>query len=789
MVVHVARTAAAHGAHIATRVKVTGFRRPGEVEAVDEETGEPLLLRARHVAGAAGVWTDRLRELAGGVSRHRIVPSKGIHIFVARDRLPMDTGVLARTEKSVLFVIPWQGGWLIGDTDTPWRHGPDSPVATGADVDYLLAKTNALLAEPLTRDDVHGVIVGLRPLVADAARSDTTRISRKHVVESPAPGLTTIAGGKYTTYRVMAADLIDAVAPGTRSVTRDVPLVDRDLDGVDEVTYACTHEGALHLDDVLERRTRLALTAPDRGLAAAEPAAAVMADALGWSPERTRQEVDAYRARVAAARAAEAERDDDVGARRPPRRARRAPRGERVTLVAGLDQGTSSTRCVVLDAELREVAAASVPVECSFPAPGLVEQDPEAIVASAREAIAATGVRPDVLGIANQTETFVVWDRGTGEAVHPAIVWQDRRTDDACAALREHAAWVRERTGLELDATFPATKLRWVLDHAGGDLAYGDVASWLLQRLAGVHVTDVCNAGRSLLCPLGGGDWDDELLDLFGIPRALMPPIVDSDALDAEIDGIPVRAAAGDQQASLFGLRCWEPGTAKVTLGTGAFVLAQAGTDGPASAGRHPRVDRLAARGRHQLRARGLHPDRRRRGRLVRAHRRPAARRTSSTRSWSTSRPGPVCVPAFQGFGSPTWHAAARGALLGLELGTTRADLARAVIDGIVHQVADAVEAIGTLDTLRIDGGLSRSDWTAQRLADLAGVTVQRTARPDSTALGAATLAGLAAGVWDGLEAIPEIPFDLVAEPAIPARERDHERERWAQARALVSGS
>ena len=146
MVVAVARTAAAHGAHIATRVRVTGFRGPGEVEAVDEETGEPLLLRARHVAGAAGVWTDRLRELAGGTSSHRIVPSKGIHIFVARDRLPMATGVLARTEKSVLFVIPWQGGWLIGDTDTPWRHGPDSPVATGADVDYLLAKTNALLA-------------------------------------------------------------------------------------------------------------------------------------------------------------------------------------------------------------------------------------------------------------------------------------------------------------------------------------------------------------------------------------------------------------------------------------------------------------------------------------------------------------------------------------------------------------------------------------------------------------------------------------------------------------------
>ena len=334
MVAVVARTAAAHGAQIATRVRVTGFRGPGEVDAVDEETGEGLVLRARHVAGAAGVWTDRLRELAGGRSSRRIVPSKGIHVFVPRERIPMDTGLLARTEKSVLFVIPWQGGWLIGDTDTPWRHGPDRPVATGADVDYLLAKTNALLASPLRREDVHGVTAGLRPLVADAARSDTTRISRKHVVESPAPGLTTIAGGKYTTYRVMAADLIDAAAralgSAAPSVTRDVPLLDRagelreliaarpelgePLAGGHlraEVVHACTHEGALHLEDVLERRTRLALTAPDRGLEAAAPAAALMAAALDRDPEWARREVEAWHARVAAARAAEAERDDD----------------------------------------------------------------------------------------------------------------------------------------------------------------------------------------------------------------------------------------------------------------------------------------------------------------------------------------------------------------------------------------------------------------------------------------------------------------------------------------------
>ena len=367
MVAVVARTAAAHGAHIATRVRVTGFRRAGEVEAVDDETGDTLVLRARHVACAAGVWTDRLRELAGGRSSRRIVPSKGIHVFVPGDRIPMATGVLARTEKSVLFIIPWQGGWLIGDTDTPWAMSADQPVATGADVDYLLAKTNALLAEPLRRDDVHGVTAGLRPLVAEAGRSDTTRISRRHVVESPAPGLTTIAGGKYTTYRVMAADLVDAVAGalGTQapSVTREVPLAGANVAQVDraalggragipaaaidrlvrrygdrvgelvaliearpalaqplegggghlraEVVHACTHEGAVRLEDVLERRTRLALTARDRGLEAAAPAAELMAGALDRDPDWARRQARAWEARVAAARAAEAQRDDE----------------------------------------------------------------------------------------------------------------------------------------------------------------------------------------------------------------------------------------------------------------------------------------------------------------------------------------------------------------------------------------------------------------------------------------------------------------------------------------------
>jgi glycerol kinase len=484
-------------------------------------------------------------------------------------------------------------------------------------------------------------------------------------------------------------------------------------------------------------------------------------------------------------------------------------------LVLGLDQGTSSSRCVALDGDLRERGASSVAVASSYPGSGLVEQDPEAIAESAERAIAgalaAAGAGPrDVaaLGIANQTETFVVWDRATGGAVHPAIVWQDRRTDAACAELRAqgHEDLVRERTGLELDATFPATKLRWVLDHVDGAraaaenerLAYGDVAAWLLHRWAGIHVTDTGNAGRSLLCPLGGLDWDDDLLELFDVPRSLLPPVVDSDQIEAAATiaaaggEVPVRAAAGDQQASLFGLRCWEPGAAKVTLGTGAFVLAQAGQAPPrppagilaSCAWRRESTTSYALEG--FIPTAGAAADW-----FARIGALPAGRELDALlRSAGSGDPGISCVPALQGFGSPSWDAGARGALLGLSLGTTRADLARAVVDGILHQVADAVEAMGeavTLDTLWVDGGLSRSDRIVQRLADLAGVRVQRTARSDSTALGAATLAGVAAGVWHRVEALPDIPLDLAADPQLAASERTRERERWAAARELTA--
>ena len=477
-------------------------------------------------------------------------------------------------------------------------------------------------------------------------------------------------------------------------------------------------------------------------------------------------------------------------------------------LVLGLDQGTSSTRCVALDEALHERGSASVPVAVSFPAPGLVEQDPEALVDSAQQAIAgalsAAGARPgDVaaLGIANQTETFVVWERATGRAIHPALVWQDRRTHETCAQLRAegHAELVRERTGLELDATFPATKLGWLLDHVDGArsaaddgrLAYGDVASWLLARLAGVHVTDAGNAARTLLCSLDALDWDAELLEVFGVPRAVLPPVADSDRIEAVAGEIAVRAAAGDQQASLFGLRCWEPGTAKVTLGTGAFLWAQAGPTPP----RAPAGVLASCAWRREATSsyalEGFVPTA---GAAVdwfgRVGALPAGSELDALLEETSADAAVTCVPMLQGSGTPSWDARARGAVLGLDLGTTRADLARAVIDGILHQIVDALEAMAerlAIDELRVDGGLSRSAWIVQRLADLAATPVHRTTRPDCTMLGAATLAGLAAGTWESPDALPEIAFDPVAEPSLAPSARAAERERWAAARELAA--
>jgi glycerol-3-phosphate dehydrogenase len=368
----IARTAAANGAHVATRVKVIGFLREGErvvgVRARDLEAGPDspeIEIRARVVVNAAGVWTDEIQEMVGGRGSLHVQASKGIHLVVPRDRIRSEAGFIVRTEKSVLFVIPWGRHWIIGTTDTPWSLDKAHPAASKADIDYILEHVNAILREPLDHEDVEGVYAGLRPLLSGESEP-TSRISREHTVVTPVPGLVMIAGGKLTTYRVMGRDAVDAAAHSLKttvnltirdSITDRVPLlgaadwetrsnqrvllarrsglhvaridhllgrygglVDDLLDLVEsrrslalplegaedylaaEVVYAVTHEGARHLDDVLTRRTRISIETFDRGVSAAPAAARLMAAELGWAPARTEDEVDHYLRRVEAER-------------------------------------------------------------------------------------------------------------------------------------------------------------------------------------------------------------------------------------------------------------------------------------------------------------------------------------------------------------------------------------------------------------------------------------------------------------------------------------------------------
>ncbi len=372
----ITRTAVAYGALAANRVRVTGFVREGErvtgAELVDRETGQRWTVLAEQVINATGVWTDDTQEMVGGRGQIHVTASKGVHLVVPRDRIASRTGIILRTEKSVLFVIPWGRHWIVGTTDTPWTHDKAHPAASARDIDYVLEHANSVLSTPLTREDVEGVYAGLRPLLSGESDA-TSKLSREHVVAHPAPGLVLVAGGKYTTYRVMAQDAVDEASRTMRrrvpeSVTADVPLVGAegyaalwnqraalaersglhvarvehllsrqgtlvhellDLVAADpslgeplagnedylrvEVVYAGLAEGARHLDDVLARRTRLSIESWDRGVGSAPEAAELLGGVLGWSPADREREVAHYLARVAAERASQ-EADDDAAA-------------------------------------------------------------------------------------------------------------------------------------------------------------------------------------------------------------------------------------------------------------------------------------------------------------------------------------------------------------------------------------------------------------------------------------------------------------------------------------------
>ncbi len=463
-------------------------------------------------------------------------------------------------------------------------------------------------------------------------------------------------------------------------------------------------------------------------------------------------------------------------------------------MILAIDQGTTGTTCLVVDADLRLRGRGHCELSQSFPRPGWVEHDPEEIWAgvltAAEAAVADAGIRPRdlrAIGITNQRETTLLWERATGRPVAPAIVWQDRRTAERCRELP--ADLIRARTGLVPDPYFSATKLEWLLartDLPRDELAFGTVDSWLVWNLTGgrVHATDVTNASRTLLLDLDALDWDDELLALFGVERSLLPALVPSSGVVAEGEllgvTLPIAGIAGDQQASLFGHGCFEPGEAKATYGTGSFVLANVGaTRAPLPDGL---LETVSASGGYALEGAVLVS-----GAALQWLRDglgiigDAAESDALARSVESSG-GVTFVPALTGLGSPQWDADARGLVTGITRGTTRAHLVRATLEAIAFQVADVLDELPErVDVLRADGGATGNAFLMQFQADVLGCRVEVAAERETTALGAAALAGLATGVWPDRGSIRDLLRPgAVYEPS--GADLRHLREDWRRA-------
>ncbi len=486
-------------------------------------------------------------------------------------------------------------------------------------------------------------------------------------------------------------------------------------------------------------------------------------------------------------------------------------------LLLAIDQGTTGSTALVVSLEGKTLGRSSVEFPQHFPQPGWVSHDPDeiwaSVDASVRGALAAAGASASdvaAIGITNQRETTVVWDRKTGKPIDKAIVWQCRRTAPTCDALKADAknvARVREKTGLVIDAYFSATKIAWILDNVAGararadagELAFGTIDSYLVHRLTAgtVHVTDVTNASRTLVMNLARGEWDPELCALFKVPASVLPKIVGSAEIVARTsgvgflpDGIPIAGIAGDQQAALFGQACFAEGDAKCTYGTGAFALMNIGERPILS--EHGLVTtvawRVGGKTTYALEGSAFIA-----GAAVQWLRdglgviKNASEIEKLARSVASS-DGVVFVPALAGLGAPHWDQDARGTITGLTRGTTAAHLARATLEGIAFEVRDLLHAMVAdakrpLAKLRVDGGAAANDLLMQFQADIADVSVERPMEIESTGRGAAMLAGVGAGLHKGLEAAARmVALDKRFEPTMPAAARDAHISRWEDA-------
>jgi glycerol kinase len=489
-------------------------------------------------------------------------------------------------------------------------------------------------------------------------------------------------------------------------------------------------------------------------------------------------------------------------------------------VILALDQGTTSSRAIVFDQRGEIVAVAQKEFRQIFPQPGWVEHDPEEIWSSqisvAHEALAKARLSAQdvaAIGIANQRETTVLWERATGKPVANAIVWQDRRTATMCEDLRTrgHADAIQKKTGLVLDAYFSATKLAWLLDlvpdcrtrASRGELAFGTVDTWLAWKLSGgaLHITDTSNAARTMLFNIERGEWDDELLALFNIPRAILPKVKPSSAIYGATSPaifatpIPIAGIAGDQQAALFGQMCLAPGMAKNTYGTGCFMLMNTGTAPVVS---RQKLLTTVAWSMNDRISYALEGSVFVAGAIVQWLRDGLGiiREAKEIEVLAASVPdngGVTLVPALTGLGAPTWDPHARGALLGLTRGTSAGHIARAALEGIAHQVADLLDAMQLdadvkLKELRVDGGASQNDLLMQFQADMLGVRVVRPRITQTTALGAAYLAGLAVGYWNDIADIEnQWRAARAFEPQASAATVAGHREQWREALSRVT--
>ena len=486
--------------------------------------------------------------------------------------------------------------------------------------------------------------------------------------------------------------------------------------------------------------------------------------------------------------------------------------------VLALDQGTTSSRALLFDQEGNVRSVAQREFDQVFPQPGWVEHDPQQIASSqiavALEALAQANARPSdiaAIGITNQRETTIVWNRDTGEPVYNAIVWQDRRTADFCERLRSegHGPLIQQRTGLLIDSYFSASKISWILDNVpgarslaeAGKLAFGTVDTWLVWNLTGarVHATDASNASRTMLFNIHTGAWDHELLDLFHVPISMMPAVRSSSEVYGEVNvvlglkGILLAGIAGDQQAALFGQRCTRPGLTKNTYGTGCFMLQNTGHRAVPSSNRLLTTVawKIGDATEYALEGSVFVG-----GAVVQWLRDGLGliRRSEEVEALSNSVPdngGVYFVPAFVGLGAPHWDSYARGSIFGLTRGTSAAHLARAALESIAYQVADLLDAMrldsgDAVQELRVDGGAAANDSLMQFQADILGAPVVRPAVTETTALGAAYLAGLAVGFWkmdlDGSVATTITKKESRFEPHMPASQARQLRNRWNEA-------